>query len=80
MSADRLRRCFGAWIVTLAVLFYALPGIAMVTWAGGLSRAETRGALAAARQRLDIFGFAAGCGPQSAGWRRKGATSGGATG
>ncbi|GID29216.1 putative bifunctional diguanylate cyclase/phosphodiesterase [Paractinoplanes brasiliensis] len=33
MPAKRLQVCFGAWVVALTVVFYALPQYAMYTWA-----------------------------------------------
>jgi diguanylate cyclase (GGDEF)-like protein/PAS domain S-box-containing protein len=40
MSPSRIQSCFAAWIVTLTVLFYAVPAISMYTWAAiGLSAA-----------------------------------------
>ncbi len=40
MSAQRMQACFGAWILTLTVVFYALPQFSMYSWATiGLSAA-----------------------------------------
>ncbi|WP_249998074.1 bifunctional diguanylate cyclase/phosphodiesterase [Actinoplanes sp. M2I2] len=40
MSAKRMQACFGAWVVTLTIVFYVLPQYSMYTWATiGLSAA-----------------------------------------